>query len=206
MPRPLARIHRSIRAQTIGNLLIKSSGGRLQRRKKVGIGRTGTRSPRCSGFLASQQHGALVQVHYVHDEGDGTETSERIEADRDREIQALLLDAGYTAEILDNPNPGAVGVHVRRLDEPTEEEWQALRLIADRQVTHRPGASSVTGLADPDLFQTLFLSHLATTTRESDATGATFVRLTEAGEALLADRLTTGTGETMVQVLESKEG
>ncbi|MCX4826402.1 hypothetical protein OG883_42945 [Streptomyces sp. NBC_01142] len=71
-------------------MLIKNSGGQLQRRRKIGVGRTGTRSPRCSGFRANQRYSALVHVHYVHDEGDDAPTSERIEAVRHRQIQSLL--------------------------------------------------------------------------------------------------------------------
>jgi hypothetical protein len=205
MPTDLARIRRPVRAQTIGNLLIKNSSGRLPRRRKVGVGRTGARSPRCSGFLAFQKHFALVQVHYVHDEGDDTATSERIEADRDREIQVLLQEAGYTAEIPDSPIPGHVGVHVWLLGEPTEEEWQALRRIADGQVTYRPGDSSVTGLTAPEVLPALVISQLATTTRESTRHGTFYIRLTDAGEGLLADRLTVGAGEIMVQVLETED-
>lgn len=201
MPNPLAQIHRPVRAQTIGTLLIKNSGGQLQRRKKIGVGRTGTRSPRCSGFLANQRYAVLVHVHYVHDEGDNTPTSERIEAVRDRQIQSLLQDAGYTAEIPDNPNRGDIGVHVRRLEQPTESEWDALRRIADGQVTHYLGDRGVLGL-DDQTFTTLYLSRLATTTRERADNDATYVRLTPAGEDLLAARLTTGTGEIMVQALE----
>ncbi|MGW0334341.1 hypothetical protein ACWD0J_21140 [Streptomyces sp. NPDC003011] len=197
---PLAVVHRPVRAQSVGNLLIKEGDGLLQRRQKIGVGRTGTRQPRCSGFLTRQKTPVSVRVCYVHDEGDDESTSTRLEAERHGRIREILQADGYTAEIPDSPVPGDVGVHVRRLTRPADPEWDALRSIADGQVIYCHGGP-IEGF-DRDIVNTLILSLLATSSRHSAGPGRTYIRLTQSGENLLAHRFTHAREPQATQLLE----
>ncbi|TQE33112.1 hypothetical protein [Streptomyces ipomoeae] len=180
MPNQLAVIRRPVRAQTITRLLTQDG---LQRRQKIGRGRTGIRQPRCSGFLTAQRTPVYVQVRYVHDAGDDDDASTRIETERHQHIQRLLERGGYTADIPDAPVAGNVGVHIRRLEEPTEAEWEALERIADGQVEYHAGDGSVSGV-DQQTFTLLYLSDLATSRRTSSTQRS--AQLTPAGASLLA--------------------
>ncbi len=197
---PLAVVHRPVRAQSVGNLLIKEGRGLLQRRRKIGVGRTGMRQPRCSGFLATQKTPVRVHVRYVHDEGDDESTSTRIDAERHDLVRKILQADGYTAEIPDSPIPGEVGVHIRRLTQPADPEWDALRSIADGQVIYCHGGP-IEG-CDRDIINTLILSSLAISSRHSAGPGRTYIRLTQSGEGLLAHRFTHASEPEATQLLE----
>ncbi|MDX3239141.1 hypothetical protein PV392_26330 [Streptomyces sp. ME03-5709C] len=170
-------IRQRISGSAISKLLV---GKGIQKRTKLEPGRTGARSPRCSGFLISDDV-YTARVRYVCEHGT---------ADDERRYHQQIVDvlwvAGYTASIYDGPISGHVGVHVIKLRAPTAKDWDALLRISDGAVTVT--RDSVKGITR-QLFSDLWASELISPGKRDQRTYVSTAELTDAGVALMHARI-----------------